>query len=107
MPSKTRDWHKARIKMELELAGFTLRQLARDNGYIGSTCVAKALSFKYPKCEKIIADAIGTLKKYKGITPADIWPSRYNTVGLSKQKTIKKRSASTIARRPISRNKRP
>lgn len=99
MSSKRRDWHKAKIKYHLELAGKTLRQLARENGYTDETCIAKALKYKYPKAERIIAAVIG-------VDPSEIWPSRYNTVGLSKPKPIKKRSASTIARRAIARNKR-
>ncbi len=64
-----RDWHKADIKAALEKAGTNYEKLAEENGIAGST-LRNALRFKYPKCERIIAQKIG-------VSPEEIWPSRY------------------------------
>nr|DAS60891.1 MAG TPA: winged helix-turn-helix DNA-binding protein [Caudoviricetes sp.]DAY08761.1 MAG TPA: winged helix-turn-helix DNA-binding protein [Caudoviricetes sp.] len=47
----------------------TLSALSRNNG-LHSTTLANAFSRPYPKAERIIADAIG-------LSPQEIWPSRY------------------------------
>ncbi len=62
------DWHKADIIAELKKRGWSLRQLSFAHGLSQST-VRAALERPYPKCERIIADALG-------LTPADIWPER-------------------------------
>jgi Ner family transcriptional regulator len=64
-----RDWHPADIKAALEKNGMSLRELSRKNG-LAPTTVRAALERAYPKAEMIIARAIG-------VTPDEIWPSRY------------------------------
>ncbi|EMV2148015.1 helix-turn-helix domain-containing protein, partial [Escherichia coli] len=44
-------------------------ELGRSN-HLSSSTLKNALDKRYPKAEKIIADALG-------MTPQDIWPSRY------------------------------
>lgn len=63
------DWHRADIRAELEKRGKSLRQLSREAGLSENT-LRNALDRKWPKGEKIIADAIG-------VKPEDIWPTRY------------------------------
>lgn len=46
--------------------------LSRANG-LASTTLANALRFPWPKGEQIIAEQIG-------VSPEDIWPSRYQNV---------------------------
>lgn len=69
MDINDRDWHKADIKAALEKAGTNYSKLAAEHG-IASSTLRNALRFPYPKCERIIATAIG-------LKPEDIWPSRY------------------------------
>jgi Ner family transcriptional regulator len=71
------DWHRADIKAALEKAGWSLRQLAMAHGYV-SGVMCHPLNGQYPKCERIIAEAIG-------VTPQTIWPSRYNLDGTPKK----------------------
>ena len=49
--------------------GKSLSQLGIENG-LAKTTVRNALDKPYPKGEQIIADALG-------LSPAEIWPSRY------------------------------
>lgn len=70
------DWHWADVMSALSKAGWSLRQLALDNGYPHAShplgyCKRKP----FPKAEAIIAAAIGT-------TPQAIWPTRYGSDGL-------------------------
>ncbi|EIC13972.1 helix-turn-helix transcriptional regulator [Kingella kingae] len=64
-----KDWHRAEIKCELEKKGISLAKLSRANGLNGDT-LRNVFSRKWPKGEKIVADAIG-------VKPEEIWPSRY------------------------------
>lgn len=64
-----KDWHKAEIKCALEKQGVNLTALSRANGLSGGT-LRNVFFRKWPKGEKIIADAIG-------VKPEIIWPSRY------------------------------
>lgn len=66
---KPKDWHKAEIKCALEKKGITLSKLSRENGLSGDT-LRNVFSRKWPKGEKIVAEAIG-------VKPQEIWPSRY------------------------------
>lgn len=68
---KDQDWHRADIRAELEKRGTSLRKLSREAGLSENT-LRNALDRKWPKGEKIIADAIG-------IAPEIIWPSRYKS----------------------------
>jgi len=64
------DWHIADIKSALEKAGWSLRKLSLHHNLNGTT-LSVALRKPYPNAEKIIASAIG-------VTPEEIWPSRYD-----------------------------
>lgn len=64
------DWHPADIKAALEKAGWSLRRLSLHHGYKSPTTLKEALHRRYPKAERLIAEAIG-------VDPATIWPSRY------------------------------
>lgn len=70
------DWHPADILAGLHKKGWSLQQLALDNGYKGRSALSKALAEPYPKAEAIIA-------KELGVEPQEIWPSRYNADGTS------------------------
>lgn len=63
------DWHRADIIASLRKKGTTLTALSRAHGYSSST-LQNALERKWPRGEKIIADALG-------LAPSEIWPTRY------------------------------
>lgn len=69
-PGPASDMHPADIKCALEKAGWSLRQLAKING-LSPTAVGHAFRRRYPRAEKIIADALST-------KPWNIWPTRYD-----------------------------
>ena len=64
------DWHPADIVAALRKAGWSLRRLSKHHGYSHATTLAGALKSRWPKGERLIAEAIG-------VDPAEIWPSRY------------------------------
>ncbi|RKS87762.1 Nlp family transcriptional regulator [Orbus hercynius] len=66
---KIQDWHRADIRAALEKQGLSLRKLSREAGLSENT-LRNVLDRKWPKGERIIADAIG-------LNPEEIWPSRY------------------------------
>ncbi|ENZ0175038.1 helix-turn-helix domain-containing protein [Providencia rettgeri] len=66
---KEMDWHRADIVAALHKQGVSLSQLSIDAGLSPST-LRNALRAPYPRAEEIIAHAIG-------VTPQEIWPSRY------------------------------
>lgn len=68
------DWHPARIKYELELRGYSLAKLSRQQGY-SPTAAGRALRVAWPSMEAVIAEVIG-------VPPEDIWPSRYDERGV-------------------------
>jgi Ner family transcriptional regulator len=68
-PNNSKDWHPAIIVAQLRIQGTSLRQLAKDNGLF-PTALSVAIQRPWLKAEGIIAQAIG-------VTPAQIWPSRY------------------------------
>ena len=70
------DWHVADIKAALEKKGWSLSRLAFRHGYC-RTAAAMSLYRPWPKMERLIADAIG-------VSPQDIWPSRYHADGSPK-----------------------
>lgn len=82
------DWHRADIKAALEKAGWTLRQLALAHGYVAGV-MRHPLNQQYPKCEAIIAQAIG-------VTPQTIWPTRYNQDGTPKKLAPSRQRATYI-----------
>ncbi|WP_233117307.1 helix-turn-helix domain-containing protein [Aggregatibacter actinomycetemcomitans] len=63
------DMNNHEIRGELMKKGKSLSQLGIENG-LAKTTVRNALDKPYPKGEQIIADALG-------LSPAEIWPSRY------------------------------
>lgn len=67
------DWHPADIKAALERRGWSLRRLSTRHDYQPGS-LRYALRLAWPRAEKIIAKAIG-------VTPQEIWPSRYRADG--------------------------
>lgn len=65
----TEDWHPAKIKMELEIRGYTLVKISQEAGYHHSSG-GRCLRVAWPSIEAVIAEAIG-------VRPDEIWPSRY------------------------------
>jgi len=72
------DWHGADIVAALRKAGTSLRQLSLGNNWSENT-LKTAMIRPYPEGEQIIAEALG-------VTPQEIWPSRYNPDGTPKRK---------------------
>lgn len=70
------DWHPADIQAALKKAGWSFSRLSRANDYAVG-CANNALRTPWPKMERLIADAVG-------LTPQQIWPSRYNDDGSPK-----------------------
>lgn len=64
------DWHPADIIASLKKQGKSMASVSRAAGLASST-LANTLSRRWPKGEKLIADALG-------ISPQEIWPSRYD-----------------------------
>lgn len=63
------DWHNADIIAALKKKGTSLAAVSRLAG-LHSTTLANALNRKWPKGERLIAEAIGVRAEV-------IWPSRY------------------------------
>ncbi|HHT7859561.1 helix-turn-helix domain-containing protein [Pasteurella multocida] len=63
------DMHRADIRAELIKRGIYLAQLGIENG-LAKTTLRNAFDKRYPRGEKIIADALGK-------HPREIWPTRY------------------------------
>ncbi|ASO63537.1 helix-turn-helix domain-containing protein [Salmonella enterica] len=63
------DWHPADIIAGLKKRGTSLAAISRRSGLASST-LANALNRRWPKGERLIADAVG-------VAPEKIWPSRY------------------------------
>ncbi|EBZ5784850.1 transcriptional regulator [Salmonella enterica subsp. enterica serovar Lawndale] len=63
------DWHSADIIAALKKRGTSLSAVSRKSGLASST-LANALIRRWPKGERLIAEALGT-------APEQIWPSRY------------------------------
>lgn len=66
---KKEDMHRADIVALVRKSGTSISALSVKAG-LRPTTLNNALERRYPKGEKIIADAVG-------LTPKDIWPSRY------------------------------
>ncbi|MEI2742758.1 MAG: helix-turn-helix transcriptional regulator [Candidatus Competibacter sp.] len=64
------DWHPADIVAALRKKGWSLRKLSTHHGYKQPTALANALRGRWPKGERLIAEAIG-------ISAQEIWPARY------------------------------
>lgn len=67
---KNKDWHHADIIAALKKQGTSLTQVAKNAGYTNTGTLWNALARKWPKGERLIANAIG-------VSPTEIWPSRY------------------------------
>lgn len=78
--SKNTDWHPAIIVAQLRIHGASLRQLARDN-QLYPTALSVAIQRPWLKAEGIIAAAIG-------VTPNQIWPTRYAKREIKRQRQI-------------------
>ncbi|WP_213990397.1 helix-turn-helix transcriptional regulator [Sodalis sp. dw_96] len=63
------DWHPAEVIAALKKRGMSLAAVSRKAGLASST-LANTLTKHWPKGEKLIAEELG-------MTPAEIWPSRY------------------------------
>lgn len=63
------DWHPADIIAGLKKRGTSLSALSRQAGLASST-LANPLTLRWPKGEKLIAEALD-------VAPENIWPSRY------------------------------
>ncbi|EAW1964459.1 transcriptional regulator [Salmonella enterica] len=63
------DWHPADIIAGLRKRGTSLSAVSRKAGLASST-LANALTRRWPKGERLIAEALG-------VVPEQIWPSRY------------------------------
>ncbi|MER2512412.1 MAG: helix-turn-helix domain-containing protein [Nitrosomonas ureae] len=74
------DWHRADIVAALRKAGWSLRRLSQKHEYHYGT-LSRALRHPYFAAEQLIANAIG-------ISPVEIWPSRYPRSG--KRRSIKR-----------------
>lgn len=68
-PDASNDWHAAEVVAAVRMAGKSLRQLSVDNGY-NPHALKDVLRRRWPKGEAIVAKAIG-------VSPAEIWPTRY------------------------------
>jgi len=64
------DWHSADIIAALKKRGTTLSAVSREAGLASST-LANTLIRRWPKGERLIAEALG-------VPPEQIWPSRYH-----------------------------
>lgn len=71
-------WHPAYIIYQLRLKGMSLHRLSRQNGYARDS-LQLALRQPWPKAEKIIAE-------FLGVSPQEIWPSRYDERGESNRR---------------------
>ena len=68
------DWHKSDIKAALEKRGLGLSDLDRDSNLADGTCSA-ACRKPHQLGELTIAEALG-------LSPRQIWPSRYRPDGV-------------------------
>ncbi|QUW59465.1 helix-turn-helix domain-containing protein [Salmonella enterica] len=83
MEPKSQDWHRADIKSALEKRGITLRDLSRQAGVrnLSPDSLRNVFTRSWPRAERIIADALG-------ITPKEIWPSRYDDMQIKNDADI-------------------
>ncbi|EEA0729280.1 DNA-binding protein [Salmonella enterica subsp. enterica serovar Newport] len=65
----SQDWHREHIVAAVHVKGLTLRELSLRAG-LKKDSLKNVLYRSCPKYERIIADAIG-------VSPDEIWPSRY------------------------------
>ena len=75
------DWHRADIVAAVHKKGSSLAALSRQHKYSNTRTLNNALDRHWPKGEQIIAD-------FLGITPEEIWPSRYKDKPSPKFNTV-------------------
>lgn len=68
------DWHPADIVAALHKRGYTLRDIAREEGLNDSSTLSKAMVQSYPAGEQRLA-------KYAGVSVQDMFPTRYTADG--------------------------
>lgn len=73
MEYKATDWHPADIKCALNKAGWTFARIGRTYGYTRGP--ADVLRYRWVMMERIVAEILG-------VHPMEIWPSRYDRLGL-------------------------
>ena len=79
-PQKTpapQGWHSADVVAAIWKRGSSIIKLSRQHG-LSKGALSNALRTSWPRAEKIIADFIG-------VTPQEIWPSRYHDDGTPKR----------------------
>ncbi len=74
---KFQDWSAGEVKLALEVAGYCLRDVDRENGLDLGTA-GNALRFPHFRAETAISKALN-------VSPAKIWPSRYSKTGERKE----------------------
>lgn len=68
-------WHWADVLAAIRKRGWSLRQIAKAEGYTDGNALGEAARRPYPKAEAIIA-------AYAGVEhPMVIWPKRYDASG--------------------------
>jgi Ner family transcriptional regulator len=72
----SKDWHRADIIAAVRKTGTSIQRISRLMGLCRSA-LGNALAFPAPSYERVIANHLG-------LTPQDIWPSRYHADGSSK-----------------------
>ena len=72
-PGAKADWHPADVLAALKKCGKSLTQVSVAHGY-HPTAAGKALKRPWPAMERVIATELG-------LTPEQIWPSRYPSAG--------------------------
>lgn len=68
-----KDWHPEVIKAAIRQTGVTLVELSMRNG-LHSSAIGQVLQKPWPRVQTIVA-------AYLGLTPQEIWPSRYDEFG--------------------------
>jgi lambda repressor-like predicted transcriptional regulator len=68
------DWHPADIVAALHKRGYTLRDIAREEGLNDSSTLSKAMVQSYPAGERRLA-------KYAGVAVQEMFPTRYHADG--------------------------
>lgn len=98
-----KDWHKADIICGLWKRGTSLEKLGREHHY-AQGALKLCIYRPWPKCERIVAEALG-------VTPQEIWPSRYHEDGSPKSGRgergigrYKRKSSSTGAKRNVEKS---
>lgn len=74
------DWDWEDLLAQIRKRGWSLRQIAKKEGYAHGGVLGEAKRRPYPAAEAVLAS-------YAGVEhPCTIWPSRYGADGLSNRK---------------------